>query len=423
MNRKCRAMAALLAVLMAFTCVGCVFSGVDSLYALPQLADEYVGLEALIARRIRSGEEYAAPVGGRNRQTVQLRDLDGDGVSEAIAFLADESHTPLVCVYRQDAGGSYYLFVAIEGVGNAVGSVEYADLTGNGADELILAWQISGDMRLLAVYSLREEEQAQLLSADSAAFAVSDLDGDEIDELMNLTLDRETGAVARYDFSGGGEYALTEAPLSEGIGEVQRVREGLLSDGAAALFVESLWGEDELITDVFTASGGQLSNITLGSGGRSGTLRRADAFAEDIDGDRALEIPESSGDALNWYRLNASGQKELALSTYHDYDDGWYLVLTEELLSGGVTAFRSDTVAGESSVTLWGDGGQTPLVAIYTLTGENRLDRAGEEGRFLLSQDGATVYAASILEPERITEDEITENFHLIYQDWQSGVL
>ena len=123
---------------MVFALAGCVPSGADQLYALPQLSDEYVQLEALIAQRIAAGGEYAAPTGGSNRQTVQLHDLDGDGTPEAVAFLADRSHTPNVCVYRQDEEGNYYLFVAIEGVGSAVDSAEYADLTGNGANELIL---------------------------------------------------------------------------------------------------------------------------------------------------------------------------------------------------------------------------------------------------------------------------------------------
>ncbi len=200
MDRRRRITALLLAVFMALVCAGCAASGAERLYALPQLADEYVQLEELIAQRIRSGGEYAAPVGGSNRQTVQLHDLDGDGTPEAIAFLADSGHTPTVCVYRQDEEGNYYLFVAIEGVGSAVNSVEYADLTGDGASEVILSWQIAGDIRILSVYSLLEEEQTQLLSEDCGEFLVCDLDGNGIEELMDLTLDQDGGSVTRFDF-------------------------------------------------------------------------------------------------------------------------------------------------------------------------------------------------------------------------------
>ena len=35
-----------------------------------------------IAQQIEAGGEYAAPVGGDNRQSVQLQDLNGDGVMD-----------------------------------------------------------------------------------------------------------------------------------------------------------------------------------------------------------------------------------------------------------------------------------------------------------------------------------------------------
>lgn len=419
MKRNRRTLALLLAVFMALTCAGCAASGAEQLYALPQMADEYVQLEGLIAQRIRSGGEYAAPVGGSNRQTIQLHDLDGDGVPEAIAFLADRGHTPNVCVYRQGEDGNYYLFVAIEGVGSAVNSVEYADLTGDGASEVILSWQIAGDMRILSVYSLLEEEQTQLLSEDCGEFLVCDLDRDGVSELMDLTLDPDAGSVTRYDLSGGDGYAASGARLSDGIGEVLRMRTGYLSDGTPALFVESRWGADELITDVYVTADGTLSNITLGSSGRSNTLRKGEAFAADINGDRALEIPESAGDVLNWYGVNAAGQKTLALSTYHDYDDGWYLVLSDELLS--VTAERTEYAPGESAITFRDADGV--LLTIYTLTGENRLDRAQEEGRFILAQNSATVYAAESPSEGGLSREDIESSFNLIYQEWQTGVL
>lgn len=413
-----RTICLLLAVFMALTCAGCA---ADQLYALPQLTDEYVQLEELIAQRIRSGGEYAAPMSGSNRQTVQLHDLDGDGTPEAIAFLADRSHTPNVCVYRQDEEGNYYLFVAIEGVGSAVDSAEYADLTGNGANELILSWQIGGDIRLLTVYTLREEEQTQLLSTDCVEFTVCDLDGDGVGELMDLTDDYASGLVTRYDFSGGdGDYTQSDALLSDGVEKVLRMRPGYLTDGTAALFVESTWGEDELITDVLTASDGSLENITRGSSGRSYTLRAGGAFAADINGDRAMEIPDTDGDMLRWYGINPSGERELALSTYHDYDDGWYLVLPEELL--GASVGKKELAPGETAVTFTGgDGGV--LLTIYRLTGENRLDRAEAEGRVILAQDGATVYAAASPAEGGLSLDGIAEQFNLIYQEWQTGAL
>jgi hypothetical protein len=406
---------------MVVTCSGCWTVGVEGLYCLPRQSEEYVQLESLIAQRIREGGEYAAPIGGSHRQSVQLQDLDGDGVSEAIAFLADSSHTPTVCIYRQDGQGNYYLYVIISGEGSAVSSVEYADITGDGCNEFIIRWQISGDIQLLSAYSLGGEEPVEtVLSADCSEFTLCDLDGDGVSELINLRLDTVgAGTLVRYVPGEDGKLVSTSAPLSAGIGQVLRMRSGYLSDGTSALFVESRWGEDSLVTDVFTAGTDGISNITVASAGRSNTVREGLAYATDINGDRVMEIPESTGDILNWYSLDSAGRKSLAVTTVHDYEDGWYLTLPESF-GTAVTVEREDTVSGETAVTLY--QGQEKLAVIYVLTGENRLDRASAGERFVLKQTDTTVYAAQLFTQD-VTEEEFLHDFNLIYAEWQTGAL
>ena len=200
-----RVLALLAAVFMALTLTGCMVSSPEELYSLPALWEEYLQLQELINQRISEGGEYAAPTGGSYRQSIQLQDLDGDGTEEALAFLADSSHTPSICVYRRDDAGSYYLYVIIDGAGSAVSSVEYADLTGNGASELIIAWQISGDIRLLAVYALSTQAQERLLSVDCSEFLVSDLNGDGTEDLVDLRIGGSDPGVDLYTFSRDGE--------------------------------------------------------------------------------------------------------------------------------------------------------------------------------------------------------------------------
>lgn len=420
MKTKYPVLVLVMALLLALSASGCVSAGVEDLYSLPRMSEEYLQLEALIAQRIDEGGEYAAPVGGNNRQSVQLQDLNGDGEEEAIAFLADENHMPMVCVYRRDAAGDFYLYVVIEGEGSTVSSVEYADLNGDNAKEIILCWQIGGDIHLLSACSMNGEEPVEILSADCSKLLVEDLDGDGVEEVLNLRLDYSgTSTLVCYELDSDNTVESTESALSTGITEVKRARMGLLSDGSAALFVESLTWAESLVTDVFRLSGGQLQNITMANSGTSNTARTNPAYAADINGDRAMEIPESAGDILNWYSLDSAGRKTLALTTYHDYDSGWYLMLPEGLLRG-LTVSRETEAAGETAVTFTVDG--EAVLRVYTLTGENRRDRAEAEGRFLLRSGETTVYAAEILR-EDITRDDIMNNFNLIYSEWQTGDL
>ena len=419
--RVCRRVVLLIFVLvMVFALSGCMMANVEELYSLPRMSEEYIRLQELIARRIDDGGEYAAPLSGSHRQSVQLQDLNGDGVSEAVAFLADEDHTPTVCVYRLDGEGNYYLFVDILGAGTAVSSVDYADLNGDGATEILIAWQIGGDLQLLSAYDLSGDIPVEILSADCSAFLVNDLNDDGVEEVLDLHIDYAgTGALVMYVVGDGNTVTASRANLSAGITEVLRARMGRLSDDTPALFVESIYGGDRLITDVFAVDGG-LKNITLAASGVSNTTRETPAYAADINDDRVMEIPESSGGLLNWYALDAAGRKTLALTTWHDYENGWYLVLDDEMLAG-LKVEAGEEIAGEASARFSKrDGGD--LFVIYTLTGENRLDRAAAEGRFILAEEETTVYAAEILS-ETVTGEEILERFNLIYSEWQTGDL
>lgn len=420
MNACRRILPLLFVLVMVFALSGCVSANVEELYSLPRMSEEYIRLQELIVQRIDAGGEYAAPLGGSHRQSIQLQDLNGDGVAEAVAFLADGDHTPTVCIYRMDSEGNYYLYVDILGAGSAVSSVDYADLNGDGAAEILIAWQIGSDLQLLSAYDLSGDTPVELLSADCSAFLVNDLNGDGVEEVLDFHIDYAgTCALVMYVVGDGNTVTASRANLSAGITEVLRARMGWLTDETPALFVESLYGEDRLITDVFAVDAG-LKNITLADSGVSNTLREMPAWAADINGDRIMEIPESSGGLLNWYALDAAGRKTLALTTWHDYENGWYLVLEDGMLSGlEVTA--GEEIAGEAAARFSQHAGGD-LFVIYTLTGENRLDRAAAEGRFILAEEETTVYAAEILS-DAVTEKEILERFNLIYSEWQTGDL
>lgn len=65
------------------------------------------------------------------------------------------------------------------------------------------------------------------------------------------------------------------------------------------------------------------------------------------------------------------------------------------------------------------DGSINDLLTIYTLTGDNRSERAQIAGRFVILEEDSTVYAARIA--AGITEEEVRENFKIIYAEWSTG--
>ena len=81
--KKCILLLAGLA--LAAVLSGCTFfdSSVEQLFTLPRMAEEYTGLSQQIDSLIDQGYEYASPSGGRNIQSVQMVDLEDDGIQEA----------------------------------------------------------------------------------------------------------------------------------------------------------------------------------------------------------------------------------------------------------------------------------------------------------------------------------------------------
>ena len=434
---------ALLTLLMAaaLLCLGgCFVGSIDELYSLPQPAADYLQLQALIDAEIAAGCEYASPSGGNNRQSVQLIDLDGDGTDEALAFLRDASQVPRICIYAA-TDGDYALVMAIRGDGASIGSVEYADLTGNGVCELLVSWQISAGLRMLKIYPMGDWSGSHLFTIDCNEFLVHDMDGDDGVELLVIRFDSHEGAVVdMYSFHATAEPESSSARFSTGIFSLERIRTGYLAAGMPVLVVESKYEEGWLVTDLFISRRGRLRNLSQDRDtGISNTLRQYEVYCSDVDNDGYLEIPvpvtlyaqpESAAYwATDWYGYDALGIRKLKLSTYHSYYDAWYLVLTPEWREN-LTVRRQDGVSGERTVILSVLDPATNIVsdflAVYTLTGENRRERAQVAGRFFLAEEGTTLYAAKLLgisTGQSATEEEIRGSFRLIHTDWRPGSL
>ena len=114
---------------------GCSFNSPEVLYTVPKAAEDYTNLQMEIDKVRNANAEYAGPLTGSYTQPVQLMDLDGDGVQEAVAFFrttAVDNSPPLkIYIYHQTEEGQYAVQTIIEGEGTAINSISYVDLDGH----------------------------------------------------------------------------------------------------------------------------------------------------------------------------------------------------------------------------------------------------------------------------------------------------
>ena len=443
MGRRKFAGALLGGLLLVMLCAGCAARSADELYALPKQSASYYDLQNAIDRVMSVDAAYAGPSSGSNQQAVQLADLDGDGEDEAIAFVRTSGIQPLKAYVFDRSEDVYENIGVIEGDGSGFDAVEYAQIDGEPGLEIILGRQLSGQiLQSLSVYSIREGRLVELMSANYTEFTIVDLDGDDYKDVFVLRMETEerSGVAELYRCKDGIMEREHEANLSSGVRQIKRIISGYAAQGVPAVFVASSYEEDTIITDIFAFTGGDLRNVALvgGTGLSAQTVRNYNVYATDIDDDGIIELPmplvlpsaqvgEETFWSIEWYSLSADGGHNVKLRTYHNYSGGWYLILPDAWRDR-LTVSRSDAVSSVCGLVFskWNGYGHQPeqMVTIYAFTGDDRLNLAQADGRFLLAEKGETAYSAALGTGDwakDLTQEELTARFHFINVDWNSG--
>ena len=445
---------AVLCVLLALTLSGCgsVLENFDlqltldpqELYSLPKLPAKYTALNNQINEIISGGAEYAAPMAGSNIQPVQLRDLDGDGKEEALAFFrnaADEK--PLkIHIYTVDED-TYEQTAVIEGSGTGIYSITYTDLDDDGKTELAVGWRVSTELQVLGIYALRADGPAELLRSDYVKYGVADLNRDDRQEVVVLRSVPDTGdgVADYYDWQGGALSAHSSARISMTMAELSqqgRLTKGTLRSGEPAWFVTGVVDSTQTITDILALREGEFNNIVLSAAtGVSGeTSMFRSLYPMDINSDGITEIPrpeflpawDNASDfyqRIDWRNFDVDGVTETVMSTYHDIEDGWYFQLPESWFD--LILVSRAAASDEASVTFYirtgREGVPEPFLRISAISGADRENRAVRGGRFNLVRKAETIYVAELLEANDywefgITQDEVRAAFSLITTEW-----
>lgn len=450
---------ALLAALLALVLTGCGLTSPEALYTLPKPSTEYESLQESLELLLDNGYEYSPPIAGSNTQSVQLRDLNGDGVDEAVAFLRDSSgkERPLkICILSADEEKGYTLACMIEGDGDMINSVAYCQLNGTPTEEIVVGWRISDTVYALSAYSVENGNVTELMTAPSyTKYEVDDLDQDNQAEIVSIQLSsaEEGGNTATYyDWSEDTMMSINTVSLSNTADSLQSVQYNYLVGSYPALYVNSYQRNDSasLVTDVLSVVDKKLTNITMDSAaGNSATSHLYLTDAKDINSDNVLELPmpvplRSNGNVegsdsvyvINWIQFTLEGTSQSVGYTYHNTADGWYLSLPENWFTGpqdgymtGLVLSRSDTNVGatvERSITFYHQEGLSsqpqPFLTIYKNTGTNRESRATMGERFLLAQDEEATYSAEFLDGWScgLNSGMLAERFKLIVVNWST---
>lgn len=398
-------------VLLALT--GCSGLSYEELYCLPRATEDYYDLQEALNGVLEDGFNYLAPASGARREPVQLTDLDGDGVDEAVAFFRSADHGNVKVYIFSKSGAVYSPAAVIDGAGSGVASVEYADLDGQGNLELIVTYQVSESVnQALQIYRYSDGEAAGILTAGCSQYTLSDLDSDGLLELLCLTgSGSETPvSVEYYDCQQGELLRAGEQRLRFSYDGLRKVQRGKLSRENRAVLLSGVSSEGMLVTDVLTADENGLRLVTPKENVLTAEpVHSYYVYPEDVDGDGILEVAKprqlpayDSGSSaqwiIQWYALEPGGSAEKKQTTYQDFGENWYLTLPEAW-DGKLTIKAADVSTTVSLVSFYRkESGMAPeeILTIYTLQGAGRKAYAEEQALTILFSDSETIYAVAL---------------------------
>lgn len=423
----------LLGVLACLLLSGCAMKTVDEMYCLPKRSEAYQELQKVLDTELQN-MEYCAPLSGMNQQPVQAADVDGDGVSEFLVFAKAAGERPLRILVIEREDQTFTLTDTLQFSGTAFDQVEYISMDDKSGVELVVGIQLSDQLlRSVAAYTFADDKGEKLLDANYTNFLTVDLDRDNQGELFVLypgQTEESPGFVALYEVEKGVVERSLEVKLSAPVSRLQRVITGELAGGEAAVFVASALEDTVLVTDVYALRSGALTNISLSneSGTSVSTIRNHFVYAQDIDEDGQLELPAlipmkamserntQSEDLIRWYSLSITGEEVDKLYTYHNFVNGWYLVL-DSTWAQQVTVTQDST---GYSFYLWDLAKENAIrvLEVRMLYDQDEISQAMENGAILLYQGESSAYVGVLTSDAAqfgLTQEWLRGSFYLIY--------
>ena len=167
-------------ILLAAACLltGCATLTVDQMYCIPKRPQSFSDLQSVIDAAME-GMDYSAPRAGEHQQTVQMADLDGDGIREYLVFARDGGDKSLKILIFAQKENDYVHTDTLECTGSSFERVVYTQLDSSEGLELLVGCQLDGQVpRSVSVYGYGNDRLQQVMMSNYTEFLTCDLNED-----------------------------------------------------------------------------------------------------------------------------------------------------------------------------------------------------------------------------------------------------
>ena len=261
MNNMARKLVAAVLCFALLSACAPIAINVEDLLAPPRLNELQTQVQqALEAHTTLGVDQYRYPREGAYRSPFVLRDMNGDGLYEAIVFYTPENSVGIrLKVLREQPDGSWKLTDDRAGFGNQVHIVKFANLLSPDSLCLVVGWEDSATgERRLDVFSHQNGRLHALYHNNYTVFNIAQYKAGDLEQI----------ALVRQDMAGafhlhllgktpdGRLSVMGDAALSEDIYEVINLTKGVMREEINGIFVDSrrFSGDRPIATEVFEVS-------------------------------------------------------------------------------------------------------------------------------------------------------------------------
>ena len=325
---------------MCLLSCGCSFSAsMENLLTPPKLDEEQEEIYHELINSVGRNVKLKYPRSGEYRSAFVLHNIDGEPGEEALVFYESSDirsgESALRLKFLDKSSGKWEAVYDLACPGNEIESVVFADLTGNGDTSIILSYTLLNQTdKAFSVLKYSDKIPTELLSSTYSCMEITDLNKDDRNELVIVSVNKELQTASASMYTDGGERLelISNTDLYGGAADYISVTKGKLDENTPALFLDYSKGGGQSGTDVLYCYGSRLfcpdSIGDVGSSGSALISRQvndymAEIYSIDIDGDGFVEVPSTT--PLPGYETLTKPEQLCAVQWYTVQDDDFTL--------------------------------------------------------------------------------------------------
>lgn len=312
---------------MCMLACGCSFSAsMENLLTPPKLTEEQEEIYRELISSVGRNVKLKYPKSGDYRSAFVMHNIDGESGEEALVFYESSDirsgESALRLKFLDKSSGKWEAVYDLACPGNEIDSVIFANLGSNTAQgssdnaadtgsaastSIILSYTLLNQTdKAFSVLKYSDKTPVELLSSTYSCMEITDLNKDDQNELVIVSVNKELQTASASMYTDGGDRLelLSNTPLYGGAADYIRVTKGRLDESTPALFLDYSKGGGQSGTDVLYCYGSRLFcpdslGGAVGSSGSAVISRQvndymAEIYSFDIDGDGFVEVPSTT---------------------------------------------------------------------------------------------------------------------------------